>query len=408
MLRKVESGTKKDFYSLYKRLSFTRVNDVGRGKNCLKIYLQKSIRITMSERSSSTASSVVCCQFQKVADQFFRDFSRLIAKWPLMFCIFPVCVTVALGSGIYLHRKVFETQTDGDNQVTNYLPENVDSIQNWHQLMNLFDFDDTTPRGVYDLFKRSYAYVILVDQQASSNMLTEVNLKVANEILKEIKKLRVRFNEWLDVGWPQLCQKVPGTTGLCLEHPFVVYLNSTFSPKQATQNILHYPTFKFGNVTIDNTLVLGSVKIDERGFVQKAKAIRLPFVLQNGESTERKMSNYLWQKEFVKLMKTLRHPSIGIYYSTSISLSEQIDQNGKMLIQYLPVVFCLLVSFSVFCCCASDWVLSHPWLGFCGILTAAQAVIVAVGILLYCGYPFLQMVFIMPFLILGKRKSKFA
>lgn len=351
----------------------------------------------MSERSSAPSS----CQFQKVADQFFRDFSRLIAKWPLMFCIFPVCVTVALGSGVYLRKRVlFDTPPDGDSQITNYLPDNVDSIRNWRQLSNLFEFDDTTPRGVYDLFKRSYTYVILVDRTPQKNMLIDINLKLANEIVREVKKIRVHFNDWLDVGWPQLCQKIPGTSSICLEHPFIVYINSSTNPKQAIQSMLRYPTFKFGNVTIDNTLVFGSVVVDSRGVAQKVQALRLPFVLQYGESDERRMLNYLWQKEFVKLMKTLRHPTIGIYYSTSISLTDQIDQNGKMLIQYLPVVFCLLVSFSVFCCCATDWVLSQPWLGFCGILTAAQAVVVSIGILLYCGYPFLQMVFIMPFLIL--------
>ncbi len=112
--------------------------------------------------------------------------------------------------------------------------------------------------------------------------------------------------------------------------------------------------------------------------------------------------NYLWQKEFQKLMRRVRYRGINVYHITAVSWAEEIDRNGRMLLPYLPILFAVLVVFSVGSCFTADWVISKPWLGFCGIINAIFAVTSTLGTLVYLGYPFLQMIFIMPFLILCK------
>ncbi len=73
--------------------------------------------------------------------------------------------------------------------------------------------------------------------------------------------------------------------------------------------------FKVGNQTIDNTPIFGSVVVNEDGFLTSAKALRIPYLLHESKIWEEKYLVYLWQKQFLKLMPTLKYPNLSIQYT---------------------------------------------------------------------------------------------
>lgn len=178
----------------------------------------------------------------------------------------------------------------------------------------------------------------------------------------------------------------------------------------AAQFFLRYPQFTIGNHTIDNALIFGGVtlsstsSIDGNRHIMRASALRLPFILHTPESSDDAAVNARWQKAFIELLSNLRYSDVELYYSSAITWSSEIERNGLLILPYLPVLFITLTTFCVYSCFTTDWVISKPWLALCCIINACCAVISTMGMLVYIGFPFLQMVYIMPFLILCRLK----
>lgn len=344
------------------------------------------------------------CQFQQIVEQFFKDFGRLVAKWPLLFILCSSTMALVFTAGFVYYARSIPTQGGAaDEQFRLFLPENSESMRDLARLRSLFS---VSARDAYDVFQSSYAYVILVPD--SGDVLQPDVLKMASEILDRIKRLKVRVG-WMEASWQVLCAK--DASGACFEHPLLSFLNSSFFSEEdeAIQNrlasarhLLTYPTAKLGSHTIDNSLIFGSVSVNDLGEMLKAGALRIPFILQAGDSIERRMLNELWQREFVRVAGRLHFKNLSIFVSSSCSWRDEMDRNGRMLVSYLPALFAVLLIFSVVCCCTTDWISSQPWLGFCGLLSAVLAVSSAFGVLFYFQYQYLQVVIIMPFLVLCK------
>uniref|UniRef100_A0A915JMD5 SSD domain-containing protein n=1 Tax=Romanomermis culicivorax TaxID=13658 RepID=A0A915JMD5_ROMCU len=311
------------------------------------------------------------------------------------------------------------------NNLMNYLPDSAESVKNFRSLNSktsplIGDLNEDNnaemSRKVYDWSKQPYAYVILADNGKKQNMLQERNLKIAHEIVKLVTKIQtaeedeyslivkglIPYNN-KNLTWSDLCQKNFHESDQCLEHPFMTLIRQSPLPMVQLSLLMKYPEIRIQNVSIDTTILFGKVKQNAyTGLVESVAALRLPFLLQN-EPNNLAFSNLIrkWQRKFVDQISKLKHSTLVIDFSTSISLNDEIARNGKLLIDYLPAVFFALVVFSCFCCFHIDWVLSQPLLGFCGVLTAAQAVVVAFGILISAGFSFIQMVYIMPFFVLA-------
>jgi hypothetical protein len=208
--------------------------------------------------------------------------------------------------------------------------------------------------------------------------------------------------------------------GNCLQHPLLYALNDT-QPMISVQFLLRYPLLHIGNVTLDNALIFGGVRLDatredrhgNRAIIS-ARALRLPYVLQPTTTADSRYMRSIveqWLDQFIQLMLRIQRryhqtstTTVSIYFTSSISLPAEMERNGQLIIPYMPLLFFSLLAFCMLCSCDGrlDWVRSKPGLAFCGILNAIFAVVSAVGTLIYVGYPFLHMVCIMPFLIICK------
>ncbi|GMS87755.1 hypothetical protein PENTCL1PPCAC_9930, partial [Pristionchus entomophagus] len=100
--------------------------------------------------------------------------------------------------------------------------------------------------------------------------------------------------------------------------------------------------------------------------------------------------------------KLRRHfPNATLYWTSSQSLAKEMERNGHLLIPWMPWMSLVLVVFCMLICSSRDAVKSQPWVGFCAMLNASMATIASTSTLLYLQYPFLPLVFIMPFLVVS-------
>uniref|UniRef100_A0A914VZI2 Uncharacterized protein n=1 Tax=Plectus sambesii TaxID=2011161 RepID=A0A914VZI2_9BILA len=137
---------------------------------------------------ASPAPSCGSCQFQRIVAQFFRDHSRLVAKWPLPFVTFPLVLTAVLAFAFVIRIDSLE-DVEGD-KLSMFLPDNVESMRDLRTLLALFPPQNAL-RDAYSIFGASYAYVIIEDVSVQQNVLRNEILAVARDIYQRINDLTV-------------------------------------------------------------------------------------------------------------------------------------------------------------------------------------------------------------------------
>ncbi len=137
---------------------------------------------------------LLCCEFQQIVSSFFRDHSRLVAKWPLPFLVVPILITGVLTAALVLKIDRLE-ETPQEDRLMLFLPQDVPSMRNLKTLKKLFPPKDPI-RDTYDVFRRAFAFVILEDLSPVRNVLTNSVLAAAADIHRQIKNVKVDFG-WL-------------------------------------------------------------------------------------------------------------------------------------------------------------------------------------------------------------------
>ncbi|EYB83508.1 hypothetical protein Y032_0334g2843 [Ancylostoma ceylanicum] len=187
----------------------------------------------------------------------------------------------------------------------------------------------------------------------------------------------------------------------CALHPLAYALEDE-EPVLSVQFLLRYPMLKLGDLAIDNALVFGDVKVNEskkdedgNAPVETARAIRVFYMLEASEDADR------WIRLFLKHMAAYSEESSRIFWTSSRSLADEMERNGALLIPWMPWAALALVVFCMAVCSSRDVVRSQPFIGFFAMFNAAMATVASMALLLYVRYPFLPLVFIMPFLVVS-------
>ncbi|VDL83466.1 unnamed protein product [Nippostrongylus brasiliensis] len=129
--------------------------------------------------------------------------------------------------------------------------------------------------------------------------------------------------------------------------------------------------------------------------IVSARALRLFYLLETSSEAES------WIDAFLDHMADYRLNSSTIYWTSSKSLAREMERNGTLLIPWMPWTALLLLVFCMVACSSKDVIRSQPWIGFFAMLNASMSTVAAVALLLYLRYPFLPLVFIMPFLVVS-------
>ncbi|GMT27500.1 hypothetical protein PFISCL1PPCAC_18797, partial [Pristionchus fissidentatus] len=116
-----------------------------------------------------------------------------------------------------------------------------------------------------------------------------------------------------------------------------------------------------------------------------------------------------WEQAFRQALDAYPpDPYIEIAYFHSQTLPDELRRNADSLVPRFVCSFLILVSFSVLCSIVTidgslyvDWVLSKPLLSIAGVINACMGIASAMGMCVYLGVPYNDIVAVMPFLVVA-------
>ncbi|CEF65843.1 Sterol-sensing domain and Patched family-containing protein [Strongyloides ratti] len=322
-------------------------------------------------------------------EKFFKYKVLLISKNPKIFIYIPVIITIL---SIY---TISNTKIITKESLEIFLPKTLKAYEDAEKIKQFFSSNELI-RDEYYILDKKIAYFIIEDTTDKKNILRKSVLEIVSTIHNQVMKIRTHNKK----NFNDICLK---RNTICQQHPIVLLMRKD-NVYETTKLMARYPFINFGNMTIDNTFIFGDVKLnktltDKRGNSQiiKARSIKIPYQLdENVHEIEEWMC--LFDKE---LSKIIPKKGINLFYTTSTSLPRELSKNGEDLIQYLPWMGLLLIISTTIFCISKKNPISRILLGFFSLLNAGMAVITSIGILIGIGFPFLEIVYIIPFLMLS-------
>ncbi len=326
---------------------------------------------------------------EKALRSLFYVYGGVIARHPLYFVLIPVIAALGIGSGMLF------MDTDADSNAEElYAPQNSQASRDRSLIDDIYaDVDDVLPQHL----TRPGRYGQVVMKRADGgNMLTQ---DVADKVLmvdRTIASISVEDNGEI-YFYHDLCMKWQSQ---CLPSGVIKIFNSSAISSNFS---LQYP---IAEVTTPSGMVMpfflgGEIaqvtyKDDSKTEIIEAKAIQLTYSLQNTDLGS------MWEQKFVQTMSTLKVTDLDLYWISSTSLQDELDNSTTNVLAKFSITFCILILFTVLTCSMTDWVRSKMWLANFGVFSAGLAVIFTFGLLTYLGVPFVNVVGSTPFLVIGK------
>ncbi|PAV85829.1 hypothetical protein WR25_16469 [Diploscapter pachys] len=269
----------------------------------------------------------------------------------------------------------------------------MESLTNLKELIALFPPRDAQ-RDSYSVFGSKFIYTVVED--LDGDILTQSGIERTARLHNNILNLATSSGTKLS----QICLKQTSDSE-CTFHPLAYALQDDI-PYLAVQFMLRYPVIKLGDLSIDNALVFGRVQIQNNSLdvdgnapIEKAAAIRIFYLIENSQRAEE------WIDFFLSVIPKYKENNTRILWSSSKSLANEMERNGELLIPWMPWTALLLVIFCMVVCSSKDPVRSQPFIGFFAMFSATMSTVASTALLLYLRYPFLPLVFIMPFLVIS-------
>ncbi|KAI6215365.1 Patched-related protein 9 [Aphelenchoides besseyi] len=286
--------------------------------------------------------------------------TRLVTRYPLAFVVVPLAVAFGIIAAACYDPKLNQSK----QSLEMFLPDQMESLIHLHELMELFPARDAL-RDSYSLFGSKFAYVIFEDLSSNKNIL---KLKKLQQIAELHKDGYLKYND--------LCYRTVKDAA-CVQHPILYAFEDPQAMQILIQLLATYPTLKINNITVDNAVVFGGVRLanntaDAHGSrtIQSAQAIRLVYVLAPVQEADE------WISRFIDAVSNMHFEEAKLFYTSSRSLPMEMERNG------------------------ADVVRSQPFIGLSAMFNAFIAVCAATSTLIYLEFTFLHMVLIMPFLII--------
>lgn len=138
----------------------------------------------------------------------------------------------------------------------------------------------------------------------------------------------------------------------------------------------------------------------EDSTVAEIKYIALNYFLNSATDFDVKMGTK-WEDAFLKLVQSQDLPAIDIIRFASLSMERELENNTNSVVPFFALNLGVMITFCIVTCMMTDWVKSKPVLGFLGVFSAVLATIAALGLVMYCGVPFIGINMAAPFLMLG-------
>ncbi|NXW82085.1 PTHD3 protein, partial [Alopecoenas beccarii] len=307
--------------------------------------------------------------------RLFRGLGGAVAAWPWPFVLLPLLLSGGLGAGF-----VFLRQRQANDIEEQFTPTWGPAKAERDFVRRFFPTNDSERFSAARLpTEGTYAAFIAV-AAGNGSVLAPAPRR---DVLRLDAAVRAR-------GYEKLCAVSGGTCAIP-------------DPLQYDGAALENLTFPFNGSLFLGT-VLGGVQTDPGGRVLSARALRLLYYLREDgpEAAESRgwLGNFL--RDVPAELAALGFTAIQVTYFTSLSRQQEFEGNTRRVIPLFSITYLLTIIFSVVSCLRLSCIRNNVWLACCGVVSAGLAVLSSLGLLLFCGVPFVVTVASAPFLILGK------
>lgn len=142
----------------------------------------------------------------------------------------------------------------------------------------------------------------------------------------------------------------------------------------------------------------------KQGSITGAKALQMIYLLRNPKDNDANEKVLQWEKTFVDRLASLvdKLSCFKVYYSSERSMDDAIGESTGSDISLVSVTFSLMISFA--CIMLGKFLnplTGHSLLANAGVFAVALGISAGLGLGMWFRVPFISMVGIVPFLVLG-------
>ena len=335
--------------------------------------------------------SSFCSWFVRRLEHFFGWFGEGIAKHPLF--TIPVClVFVSICSVGFVWLKA-ENRTE-----KLFIPQDSQAIK------------DLDVADKYFRLKIREEIILLVASSDSGNVLTRDCLEQALEAHEAVVKLK---------SYSEVCATLSGETAKSPEDCMMVNPLELFQFEKSKLNVSDSQIQ--ANVTSEYTKpslfttrngrpfrynfnrMFGDVT-EDGGKITGAKALQMVYIVRDPSEEEANKEVLEWEKTFVNKVASLvdKLSCFKVYYSSERSLDDAISESSGSDITLVSITFTLMITFA--CVMLGKFLnplTGHSLLANAGVFAVALGILAGFGLAMWCRVPFVSMVGVLPFLILG-------
>ncbi|CAJ0593049.1 unnamed protein product [Cylicocyclus nassatus] len=351
---------------------------------------------------------------EKPWTELVANYCAFVARHPWPFIIGPCILTAILSVGIFLNfnivRGVYYLYSPLDAR---WKAEEAVFGENWAS-------DDEHFYPGKDLLRRRGLYLI-VQANDGGNVLRKQYAAQFLETLKWVTTARFMSSEGKHFSYSDICLHFQNE---CFSNTHAKLIADVYSKGDQDHFNMTYPLYhtRFATEPIDVSRTLGGVTV--RGDrVVSAKAWLVLFQLKHHQPSTEKLSAD-FENAIVRAIEGGAAPGrlLNIYYFHSDTFEQELANENKRITPKFSITFSVLILFSILCTFnlkwislpsgvfafsnedtkipVVDWVLSKPFMGIVGVVSALMAIISSTGLLLLLGVTFVDMCTVMPFLSL--------
>ncbi|XP_032233119.2 patched domain-containing protein 3 isoform X2 [Nematostella vectensis] len=150
--------------------------------------------------------------------------------------------------------------------------------------------------------------------------------------------------------------------------------------------------------------IFGNMKYNSNGHLTSASAIQVTYLIQAPTDTDVEDKVFEFETDFINKMKGLQKDlsCAKMFYTAERSLDDAISESAGSDITLISITFAVMITFACtmlgkFC----NPLTGHSLLANAGVFAVALGVLAGFGLSLAVGIPFISLVGVLPFLILG-------
>lgn len=327
----------------------------------------------------------------RLLERFFGWFGEGIAKHPLF--TIPVClVFVSICSVGFVWLKV-ENRTD-----KLFIPQNSRAIE-----------DLNTAEKYFRVNLREEIVLLSAVSDPAPNVLTRACLEQALKAHQAVVELK---------SYSELCVTLSGEAAkspaeCMMINPLELFqfdkgeLNGTDSEIQATLSKEYMnPSLIMRNgrpFVYNFDRMFGDVT-KRRGNITAAKALQMIYYIRDPSDEDASNKVFEWEKTFVDKLASMVDtlPCFEVHYSSERSLDDAISESSGSDVTLVSITFTLMITFA--CVMLGKFLnplTGHSLLANAGVFAVALGILAGFGLAMWCRVPFVSMVGVLPFLILG-------